>query len=164
MTNGKGEKALREIRSWQVKGTIPNLDEQYEIKLDQIAHNPQIDRTAFKFPKISNEPLPDIATLLKEVEKNQKEIDNILRQKRFFIAGALCASKLLNPRRERFRSRDVIVSDFEPLPGYKPRNGDEKVFGKMAGTLWIDPIDKQVARIEARLVEVYKSAVGRWPL
>src|SRR5262249_68541 len=25
MTNGKGEKALREIRSWQVKGTITNL-------------------------------------------------------------------------------------------------------------------------------------------
>src|SRR5499426_3826615 len=24
MTNGKGEKALREIRSWQVKGTITN--------------------------------------------------------------------------------------------------------------------------------------------
>src|SRR5262245_65968078 len=25
MTNGKGEKALREIRSWQVKGTITDL-------------------------------------------------------------------------------------------------------------------------------------------
>ena len=25
MTNGKGEKALREIRSWQVKGTITSL-------------------------------------------------------------------------------------------------------------------------------------------
>src|SRR5262245_58812047 len=27
MTNGKGERALREIRSWQIKGTITNLED-----------------------------------------------------------------------------------------------------------------------------------------
>src|SRR5262245_21149069 len=43
------------------------------------------------------------------------------RKDRPSIADVLRASRLTSPRRERFRSRDVIVFDFEPLPGYKPR-------------------------------------------
>ncbi|HZF38667.1 MAG TPA: hypothetical protein VE715_07575 [Blastocatellia bacterium] len=253
-------------------------DERYEIKLDQIVHNPRIDRAAFDFPKAPSEALPDIPALLKEVGKNEDEIDRLLekytytetitkreldsngqmkvkesetfdltfykgarirrlvakngkplspkeeadaqkdvekrvreiekreaekerkgretaqkapknsdantantggdskgdqpnadepnaneedeRKNRPTIADVLRASRLVNPRRERFRSRDVIVFDFEPLPGYKPQKNYEKLFGKMAGALWIDPIDKQVARVEARLVEAYKIGGG----
>jgi hypothetical protein len=255
--------------------TISEGDGRYEVKLDQIVHNPQIDRAAFEFPRTSGEPLPDIPALLKEVGKNEDEIDRLLekytytqtvtereldqkgqmkikgsetfeltfhkgsrirrlvakngkplsskeeadaqkdvekrireiekkeaekerkereaaqkapknsdantdgdpdgdrpngaqpngaqedeRKDRPSIADVLRASKLLNPRRERFRTRDVIVFDFEPLPGYKPQKNYEKLFGKMAGALWIDPIDKQVARVEARLVETYKIGGG----
>jgi hypothetical protein len=250
-------------------------DERYEIKLDQVVHNPQVDRVAFEFPKMSSEALPEIPALLKEVGKNEDEIDRLLekytytqtvtsreldskgqmkvkesetfeltfykgarirrlvakngkplspkeeadaqknvekrvreiekkqaekerkeretaqkssentnankdrapnenpqnsdqsdgdsedeRKDRPSIADVLRASRLLNPRRERFRSRDVIVFDFEPLPGYKPQKNYEKLFGKMAGAIWIDPVDKQVARVEARLVEAYKIAGG----
>jgi hypothetical protein len=255
--------------------TISEGDGRYEVKLDQIVHNPQIDRAAFEFPRASGEPLPDIPALLKEVGKNEDEIDRLLekytytqtvtereldqkgqmkvkgsetfeltfhkgarirrlvakngkplspkeeadaqkdvekrireiekreaekerkereaaqkatknsnantngdpdgaqpegvqpegaqedeRKDRPSIADVLRASKLVNPRRERFRSRDVIVFDFEPLPGYKPQKNYEKLFGKMAGAIWIDPIDKQVARVEARLVEAYKIGGG----
>jgi len=246
--------------------TVTEGDERYEIALDQIVHNPQLERDAFEYPRISNEPLPDIPSLLNEVGKNEDEIDRLLekytytemitsreldsngqmkvkesetfeltfykgsrirrlvakngkplspkeeadaqkdiekrirgiekresekerkerevaqkaarsaegknpdgegaadpedeRKERPSIADVLRASKLLNPRRERFRSRDVIVFDFEPLPGYKPRKNYEKLFGKMAGALWIDPVDKQVARVEARLVEAYKIGGG----
>lgn len=260
--------------------TISEGDGRYEVKLDQIVHNPQIDRAAFEFPRTSGEPLPDIPALLKEVGKNEDEIDRLLekytytqtvtereldqkgqmkvkgsetfeltfhkgarirrlvakngkplspkeeadaqkdvekrireiekreaererkereaaqkatknsnantngdpdgdqpksdqpegdqpkgdqedeRKDRPSIADVLRASKLVNPRRERFRSRDVIVFDFEPLPGYKPQKNYEKLFGKMAGAIWIDPIDKQVARVEARLVEAYKIGGG----
>lgn len=231
-------------------------DTKYEIKLDQIVHNPQLDRAGFDFPKLSNEPLPDIPTLLKEVGKNEDEVDRILekytytetitsreidsngqlkvkeseafdltfykgnrirrlvskngkplspkeeadeqknvekrvrelekkeaekerkaqrnrdvaqeangssdaeRGQRISIADVLRASRLANPRRERFRGRDVIVFDFEPLPGYKPQKSYEKLFGKMAGAIWIDPTDKQVARVEARLIEAYKVGGG----
>jgi outer membrane lipoprotein-sorting protein len=250
-------------------------DDRYEIKLDQVVHNPRIDRAAFEFPKASGDALPDIPALLNEVGKNEDEIDRLLekytytetittreldskglmkvkesetfeltfykgarirrlvakngkplspkeeadaqknvekrvreiekkeaekerkeresaqkapkntdankdrnpnenppnddqlnddaeddRKDRPSIADVLRASRLLNPRRERFRSRDVIVFDFEPLPGYKPQKNYEKLFGKMAGALWIDPVDKQVARVEARLVEAYKIAGG----
>ncbi len=240
--------------------TIVEGDAKYEIKLDQIVHNPQLDRAGFDFPKLSNEPLPDIPALLKEVGKNEDEVDRILekytytenitsreidsngqmkvkesetfeltfykgnrirrlvakngkplspkeeadeqknvekrvreiekketekerkksssrevaqdasqnsegspegeRGQRISIADVLRASKLINPRRERFRSRDVIVFDFEPLPGYKPQKNYEKLFGKMAGAIWIHPTDKQVARVEARLIEAYKVGGG----
>ena len=250
--------------------TVSEGEERYEIKLAQIVHNLRIERAAFEFPKISGEPLPDIPALLKEVGKNEDEIDRLLekytytetitsrefdpkgqmkvkesetfeltfykgsrirrlvakngkplspkeeadaqkdvekriraiekreaekerkeregaqkvsknsgantdgdlngdspdgdseyeRKERPTIADVLRASKLLNPRRERFRSRDVIVFDFEPLPGYKPQKNYEKLFGKMAGAIWIDPIDKQVARVEARLIEAYKIGGG----
>ncbi len=231
-------------------------EESYQIKLDQITHNPQIDRSIFDFPKISNDPLPVIPTLLQEVGKNEDEIDRILekytynetvtkraiesngqirdkesetfeltfyrgnrirrliekngkplsaneeadetkriekrireiekkeaekakkaqkdrevaqedggspdpeRGQRISIADVLRASKLVNPRRERFRGREVIVFDFEPLPGYKPQKDYEKLFGKMAGAIWIDASDKQVARVEARLVEAFKVGGG----
>jgi len=236
--------------------TVTAGEDRYEIKLDQVVHNPQLDRSLFDFPKISNEPLPDVAALLKEVGKNEDEVDRILekytyteaitrreidsngqmkvkesetfeltfykgnrirrqtakngkplspneeadeirrvekrireiekkeaekerkaqkdrvtteessgdsdgeRGRRVSIAKVLRASKLANPRRERFRSRNVIVFDFEPLEGYKPQKDYEKFFGKMAGAIWIDPVDKQVGRIEARLIEAYKVGGG----
>jgi hypothetical protein len=222
-------------------------EERYEIKLDQVVHNSNLDRSIFDFPKVSNEPLPDIQALIKEVGQNEDEIERILenytytenvtkrtldkkgqlretetetreltfykgnrirrliakngkplspeqeaaenkrvekqirkiqkqeaerekkgnseeedfdRNRRPSIADVLRASKLVNPRRERYRNRDVIVFDYEPLPGYKPEKDYEKIFGKMAGALWVDVADKQVARVEARLVEPYKIGGG----
>jgi outer membrane lipoprotein-sorting protein len=231
-------------------------EERYEIKLDQVTHNPPIDRAAFEFPKLSNEPLPDIQALLKEVGENEEEIDRLLekytytetiterefdsngqmkvtetktyeltfykgarirrliakngkplsakaeadeqkdvekrvreiekkesekerkaqkdregaqdnagapddeRNQRISIADVLRASRLINPRRETFRGRDVIVFDFEPLPGYKPKKNYEKLFGKMEGAIWVAPNEKQVARVEARLIEAYKIGGG----
>ena len=223
--------------------------EIYEIKLDQIVHNPTLNRAAFDFPKISNEPLPDIPSLLQEVKVNEEEIENLLekytftekeiqresdqtgqlrekesrvseltfykgyrirrviekngkplspsetesedkrvekrvrdiekreaekdkkaqeqdgppdpeRSKRVSIADVLRGSKLVNPRRERFRGRPVIVFDFEPLPGYKPQKRQEKFFGKTVGAVWVDAADRQVARLEARLVDSYNVAGG----
>ena len=60
--------------------TISEGDGRYEVKLDQIVHNPQIDRAAFEFPRTSGDPLPDIPALLKEVGKNEDEIDRLLEK------------------------------------------------------------------------------------
>ncbi len=230
--------------------------QEYEIKLSEIWHNPTVETALFDFPRISNDPLPDIPTLLKEVGENEDKIDEILekytytesitkretdssgqikekesemfeltfykgnrirrriakngkpltpdeeadenkriekrireiekketeraakndkerevaqektgtpdgdRGQRLSIADVLRASKLVNPRRERFRGRDVIVFDFEPLPDYKPQKSYEKFFGKNAGAIWVDAADKQVARVDARLTDSYKVAGG----
>jgi hypothetical protein len=69
------------------------------------------------------------------------------------IAEILKASNLVNPRRENFKGRNVIVFDFERNPNILSQKSDEQLFSKFFGTCWIDEKDKQVARIEAKLGE-----------
>jgi outer membrane lipoprotein-sorting protein len=220
----------------------------YDAVFDDIRANERIARTEFDFPNISSEPLPDIPTLLKELQANEDKVENMLdtysyiqkhirreigkdgtlretgsetfqlsfykgyrmsrmiekngkplspsdqadqdrdaakraeeiekkiakreanpeaeseteRGRRVSVAEVLRASKLLNPRRERFRGRDVIVFDFEPNPSFDFKNAKSmlKFFGKVAGAMWIDEKDKQVARLEAFLFDSYKIGGG----
>jgi hypothetical protein len=227
-------------------------EDVYEIRLDQIIHNPNLAQADFDFPKISGEPLPDIPALLKELQANEDKVEKILenysytqkntrralgkdgvlretdsetyqlsfykgnrirrlieingkalseakqkdedkevekrvaeiekqivkreakaaeqsssgapdeQSRRVSIAEVLRASRLINPRRERFRGRDVIVFDFEPNPSFDYKNAQSflKFFGKVGGVMWIDEKDKQVARIEAVLFDSYKIGGG----
>jgi hypothetical protein len=82
--------------------------------------------------------------------------------RRISIAELLRASRLINPRRERFRGREVIVFDFEPNPAFDMKNAKSmiKFFGKTAGVMWIDEKDKQVARLEAVLAESFSIGGG----
>ncbi|MGO9269928.1 MAG: hypothetical protein ACLQOO_06715 [Terriglobia bacterium] len=66
------------------------------------------------------------------------------------IASILRVSRFVNPRRERFRGHDVIVFDFEPNPGYQPKNLTENVLQKLVGVAWVDEQARQVVRLEAR--------------
>ena len=227
-------------------------EDAYEIKFDQIIHNQPIAKEFFDFPKISGTPLPDIPTLLKELQTNEDRVeailenysftqksisrelgkDGVLREKdsetlqlsfykgnrirrtiekdgkplsekqqanedknvqkrvaeiekeiakkeartvsqskngtpdgegqRISIAEVLRASQLVNPRRERFRGREVVVFDFEPNPNFDFKNAKSflKFFGKTAGVMWIDEEDKQVARLEAVLFDNFKIGGG----
>ena len=226
-------------------------EDRYEIKLAAIKHNLQIADSNFDFPKVSGEPLPDIAKLLAEVQANEDKVDAILENysytqkiisrelgkdgilretesetfqlsfykgnrirrlvekngkplsendqkdedknvqkrvaeiekdiakreakaakspddapdeenRRISTAELLRASSLINPRRERFRGRDVIVFDFEPNPNFDFKNAKSflKFFGKVGGVMWIDEQDKQVARIEAVLFDNFKIGGG----
>ncbi|MEO8573001.1 MAG: hypothetical protein ABI481_03455 [Pyrinomonadaceae bacterium] len=218
----------------------------YEMLFDEIKPNVQIARTEFDFPSLSGEPLPDISSLLKELQANEDKIENILdtysfvqrstrrelgkdgilrdkesetfqlsfykgyrirrliekngkalsdqdqknedkrageqveeiekklakqesskgppsgEDRRISIAEVLRASTLSNPRRERFRGRDVIVFDFEPNPSFDYKNAKSmlKFFGKTAGAMWIDEKDKQVARLEAVLFDSFNVGGG----
>ncbi len=226
-------------------------DDVYEIKLDEVKHNLQIAASNFDFPAISGAPLPDISTLLREVQANADKIDAILENysytqkitsrvlgkdgilreteseiyqlsfykgnrirrlvekngkplsvndqkdedknvqkrvaeiekdiakreakdansadetpdsenRRISTAEVLRASKLTNPRRERFRGRDVIVFDFEPNPNFDLKNARSllKFFGKVGGVVWIDEKDKQIARVDAALFDNFKIGGG----
>lgn len=101
----------------------------------------------------------------KELAKEQKKAaDGPPREgsPRVSVAELLRASSLINPRRERFRGRDVIVFDFEPNPNFDYKNAKSilKFFGKTAGVMWIDEQDKQVARLEAFLADSYNIGGG----
>jgi hypothetical protein len=76
------------------------------------------------------------------------------------IGDFLHSAELVSPRRERLRDRDTIVFDFRPRAGYKPKGDIENIVSKLTGVVWIDPVDKQVMRLEARLVESYKMGGG----
>lgn len=76
------------------------------------------------------------------------------------VSQFLKIHEFVSPRRERFRDRDAVVFDFRPRPGFKPSNREEDLISKLVGVAWIDPVDKQVMRLEARLAEGFKMAGG----
>ncbi len=76
------------------------------------------------------------------------------------VSGFLRVSEFVSPRRERFRDRDAVVFDFRPRPGFKSSNRQEDLISKLVGVVWIDPADKQVMRLEARLAEGFKMGGG----
>jgi len=104
----------------------------------------------------------EIEKKIAEKEKDPKSSDSSEEDRKISIAEMLRASRLLNPRRERFRSRDVIVFDFEPNPDFDYKNAKSmlKFFGKIAGVMWIDEQDKQVARIDAHLADSFNIGGG----
>ena len=68
--------------------------------------------------------------------------------------------EFVSPRRERFQDRETIVFDFRVQPGFKPSTRQESLISKLVGVVWIDPVDKQVIRLEARLAEGFKMGGG----
>jgi len=68
--------------------------------------------------------------------------------------------EFISPRRERFQDRETIVFDFRAKPGFKPSTREESLISKLVGVVWIDPLDKQVIRLEARLAEGFKMVGG----
>ena len=68
--------------------------------------------------------------------------------------------EFVSPRRERFQDRDAVVFDFRVRSGFKPNTRQESLISKLVGVVWIDPLDKQVIRLEARLAEGFKMGGG----
>ncbi|HSK64239.1 MAG TPA: hypothetical protein VK893_10365, partial [Pyrinomonadaceae bacterium] len=76
------------------------------------------------------------------------------------ISPFLKACEFVSPRRETLSGRETIVFDFRPRPGFRPQSRQESLIAKLIGVIWIDPVDKQVIRLEARLAEGFKMAGG----
>lgn len=76
------------------------------------------------------------------------------------ISQFLKVHEFVSPRIERFRDRDAVVFDFRVKPGFKPSSREESLISKLVGVAWIDPADKQVMRLEAKLAEGFKMAGG----
>ena len=103
----------------------------------------------------------EIEKRIAKAEKNGTNQDDV-NQRSVSIAELLRASRLINPRRERFRGRDVIVFDFEPNPNFDYKNAKSmlKFFGKTAGAIWVDENDKQTVRVEAFLADDFSVGGG----
>jgi hypothetical protein len=95
----------------------------------------------------------------REAKSSSKTPDE--ENKRITLADALKGSLLVNPRRERFRGRDVIVFDYEPNPQFKPQTRLEKLFAFCNGAVWVDTKSKQVVRLEAFLTQSAGNFIGK---
>jgi hypothetical protein len=95
-----------------------------------------------------------------ERARKQGEAGNGEADDNIGVGVFLRACEFVSPRRERFRDRDAIVFDFRPRPNFKPANRGESFVAKLAGVAWVDPVDRQVMRLEARLAEGFKVGGG----
>ena len=125
----------------------------------------RIERTVKKDGK----PLSD-----HDQQKEQERITKLVEKAQTVAPGeplegpkmTVSISKLLDimdvfrPRREVFRGRNTIVFDFAGRHDAKTHGFAEDASKKIAGTLWVDEKDRQVARMEARFTDNFHVGGG----
>jgi len=82
------------------------------------------------------------ARLEGDTEKEREVVDEVFRMDDIRIVG-----------RDVIDGRPAIVVTFEPRPDYKPVTKGAKVIQKLDGRAWIDEQDKQLVRLEGRLLD-----------
>ncbi len=164
---GKGEVKKQTVKVYEV---FPVANSEPIMKL--VSEN-GVPLSAERAAKESKRVEEEFMKAERDRERNQEKADRRLaEQKRKNLAAGksedddpelsqfLKVCEFVSPRRERFRDRDAVVFDFRPRPGFKPSNRQESLISKLVGVVWIDPVDKQVMRLEARLSESFKMAGG----
>jgi hypothetical protein len=161
--NGKGELKKQTIKVYEVY-PLPNREPvQKLISENGVPLSPE--RTAKEDRRVQEEFLK----AEREKEKDEKRVAQrrAERDKKrnegkegTEISPFLRACEFVSPRREMLAGREAIVFDFRPRPGFRPQNREESLIAKLVGVVWVDPIDKQVIRLEARLAEGFKMAGG----
>lgn len=76
-----------------------------------------------------------------EARKEREVVDEIFRMDEVLVTG-----------REIVDGRPTIIVTFTPRPGYKPTTENGKIIQKLAGRAWIDEEERQLVRLEARLM------------
>jgi len=98
----------------------------------------------------------------KLVEKAEKTPpgEPIDGQQSISIMHLLDIMEASNPRREIFRGRSTILFDFAGRHDVHTHGLAEDASKKLAGTLWIDEKDRQVAHMEARFTDNFHVGGG----
>ncbi len=158
--NNKGELKKETVKVYEVY-PLPNREPVHKlISEDGVPLSPE--RAAKEDRRVQEE----FAKAEREKDKDEKKVaqQRAEREKKGAegteISPFLKACEFVSPRREMLSGRETIVFDFRPRAGFKPRNREESLIAKLIGVVWIDPVDKQVIRLEARLAEGFKMAGG----
>jgi hypothetical protein len=107
----------------------------------------------------------------RELERVKKEIEGYIKAahgaqrgrgggRARIVSQILAVAKTSNPRRVSFRGRDTLVFDFAGDPNAKASGMDQSAAKKLAGTIWIDEADKQVARLEVHFYDNFRIGGG----
>ncbi len=76
------------------------------------------------------------------------------------VSEILPLMKISNPRRILLNNRSTLAFDFIGDPHVKARGLAENAARKIAGTVWIDEADREVARLEARFDANFRIGAG----
>jgi predicted nucleic acid-binding protein len=160
--NDKGEVTEEVVKVFEVYPLAGRYDVHKLVSENGVALSP--DKAAKEEKRVTDEmdkaERERIKIALKRESEKQKGKKEKTDDEDLGVADFLRVAELVSPRRERLRDRDAIVFDFRPRAGYKPKGSVESIVSKLAGVVWVDPVDKQVMRLEARLIESYKMGGG----
>ena len=106
----------------------------------------QAERVEKKERKLAEEDAAARAARLGKEEEEEREEQAV-------ISELYRMDDLVMEGREWVDGRPTIVIAFTPRPDYKPVTEGGKILQKLAGRAWLDEEDKQIVRIEARLIE-----------
>jgi hypothetical protein len=76
------------------------------------------------------------------------------------IAEILPMADISHPRRVTLHGRSTLAYDFTGDPHAKASGRNESAAKKLAGTLWFDEADKQVARLEVHFYDNFRIGAG----
>jgi hypothetical protein len=76
------------------------------------------------------------------------------------VGQILPLMKISNPRRVQLNGRSTLAYDFVGDPHTRARGLAENAARKIAGTVWIDETDREVARLEARFDDTFRIGGG----
>ena len=161
--NSKGELKKETVKVYEVyplpnREPVEKLISENGVPLSPERAAKEDKRVQEEFAKAEREKEKDekkVAQRRAEREKKKAEGDDATD-----ISAFLKACEFVSPRRESLGDREAIVFDFRPRLGFKPQTREESLIAKLIGVVWIDPVDKQVIRLEARLAEGFKMAGG----
>ena len=133
----------------------------YKIIVTRAEFNSSVDDAVFDFPHAASTPLPDIATLVREVTKNQKAIDELQKQYTCHVteeqqtvdskgretSKTTREYEAFNIGREEVRH--LVARDRKPLEGNEKKKEDER-FNKQ--------FEKQTHEAEAAARDTKKQA------
>ena len=158
--NSKGELKKQTVKVYEVY-PLPNRE-----PVEKLISENGIPLSPERVAKEERRVKEEFEKAEREKEKDEKKVAQrrAEREKKDAegteISPFLKACEFVSPRRELLAGRETIVFDFRPRPGFKPQNREESLIAKLIGVVWIDPVDKQVIRLEARLAEGFKMAGG----
>jgi hypothetical protein len=156
--NDKGELKKETVKVYEVY-PLPNR-EPVEKLISENGVPLSADRAAKEDRRVQEE----FAKAEREKDKDEKKVAQRRAEREknegTEISPFLRACEFISPRRESIGDREAIVFDFRPRLGFKPKTREESLIAKLIGVVWIDPVDKQVIRLEARLAEGFKMAGG----
>ncbi len=164
--NSKGEVKRQAVKVYEVfpiahRGSIMKLISENGVPLSGERAIREQKRVEEEFRKAERDQEKDAQKAEKRrTERERKRAEGKENDEDLEVSQFLKVHEFVSPRRERFRERDAVVFDFRPRPGFKPSNREEDLISKLVGVVWIDPADKQIMRLEARLSEAFKVGAG----